>query len=88
MLYVMCLSRVRREAHARFNVRQHRVGRTHTGNHSHGHPLGFKPLIKPSNEAIKRHTRKPGQIVRDHRAAPQAALLAHLNPVIHGWAHY
>jgi RNA-directed DNA polymerase len=71
-----------------FNVRQHHVGRTHTGNNSHGHPLGFKTLIKPSNEAIKRHTRKLGQIVRDHRAAPQEALIAHLNPVIHGWANY
>jgi len=71
-----------------FNVRQYRVGRTHTAKNQHGTPLGFKTLTKPSNEAVKRHLAALGQIVRDSRNKPQEALITALNPVITGWANY
>lgn len=66
-----------------FNVRQFRVGY----NRSPGHQ-GFKTIIKPSKDAQKRHIRKTGDLVHQHRTAPQAALIAALNPAITGWSRY
>ena len=37
---------------------------------------------------VKQHRQRLVQLVRSHRAAPQAALIAHLNPVIRGWCRY
>lgn len=71
-----------------FNVRQYPVGKTHSGRNAKGELLGFKTLIKPSKKAIRRHEEILGEIVRRHRAAPQAALIAKLNPVIQGWTRY
>src|SRR5262249_16896797 len=39
-----------------YHVRQFPVGKTHTGKNAHGKPLGFKTIIGPSKEAVKRHT--------------------------------
>src|SRR2546421_12903748 len=39
-----------------FSIRQFPMGKTHTGKRRNGKPLGFKTIIKPSKEAIKRHT--------------------------------
>jgi RNA-directed DNA polymerase len=69
-------------------VRQYCVGRTHTARSTHGIPLGFKTLTKPSNEAVKRHIVELGKIVREQRTVPQEGLISHLNPVIVGWANY
>lgn len=49
---------------------------------------GFKTLIKPSKEALKRHTKKVGNIIKDHKSKPQLALIKTLNPVIKGWSNY
>jgi RNA-directed DNA polymerase len=69
-----------------FNVRQYRVGkhRIHT---YRGEP-GFKTIIQPSKKAIKRHHEKIGEVIRQHRGAPQKALIAALNPIIRGWTQY
>ena len=64
-----------------YEVRQYRVGKTHS-------KQGFKTIIKPSREAQKRQLHRIRQIVRTHQAAPQVSLIAHLNPVIRGWANY
>jgi RNA-directed DNA polymerase len=69
-------------------IRHYPVGRTHSAKKPDGTLLGFKTLIKPSEEAIKRHVRELGEVVREHQSAPQAALIEHLNPVIKGWANY
>jgi RNA-directed DNA polymerase len=69
-------------------IRQYPVGRTHSAKNTYGKLLGFKTLIKPSEEAIKRHVRALRKIVREQQTAPQAGLIAHLNPVIKGWANY
>jgi len=70
-----------------FNVRQYPVGRSHAGRHN-GHRLGFKTLIRPSQEAVRRHRATLRQQVRQGRALAQVALIGHLNPIIRGWTLY
>jgi RNA-directed DNA polymerase len=71
-----------------FSVRQHPVGQTHTGKNSVGKPLGFKTIIKPSKEAIKRHILALNHRMKDMRSYPQWRLIKELNPVIWGWSNY
>jgi RNA-directed DNA polymerase len=71
-----------------FNVRQYPVGKTHSVRNQHGRLLGFKTLTKPSKEAVQRHIKAIGKIVKVHQTAPQEAVIMELNPVITGWANY
>ncbi len=71
-----------------FTVRQHRVGQTHTGKDTRQRPLGFKTLIRPSKEAIKRHTQEIGRKLREMKNAPQESVIKELNPIIRGWCNY
>jgi len=71
-----------------FHVRQCHEGKTHTGKDTHGRPLGFKTIIKPSKEAIKRHTTATKERIKKLRSAPQGALVTQLNPIIWGWSNY
>ena len=71
-----------------FNIRQYPVGKHHSGKKSNGEILGFKTIIKPSKEKVKEHYRKLADIVDNHKAAPQHALIAKLAPVIRGWCNY
>ena len=71
-----------------FNVRQYPVGKYKTGKTPHGVPQGFKTLIKPSTESIRRHLHKLKQEIKLHIAATQAQLIERLNPKIIGWANY
>ncbi len=71
-----------------FTVRQFPVGQTHTGKNTYGKPLGFKTIISPSKEAIKRHMEEIGNKVRKLRSASQEQLIGTLNPTIRGWANY
>jgi RNA-directed DNA polymerase len=69
-----------------FHIRQYQVGQYRTRTYR-GQP-GFKTLITPSNKAVKRHTAEVRKVVRQHRGAPQTALITVLNPKIRGWAQY
>lgn len=71
-----------------FNIRQYRVAEEYSAKNSKGEAVGFKTLIKPSKEAIKRHVVKVGKIIDAHKSVPQKGLIQHLNPVIRGWANY
>ncbi len=71
-----------------FNIRQYKVGKTHTGLSPHKVPLGFKTIVKPSKEKVKAHIKKVGDIIKKHKASPQIALIKELNPIIMGWANY
>ena len=71
-----------------FTVRQHRVGKTHTGKDTRQRPLGFKTIIRPSKEAMKRHTQEIGRKLRKMRNAPQESIIKELNPIIGGWCNY
>jgi RNA-directed DNA polymerase len=71
-----------------FSIRQYRCGRYRSGRNGQGTLLGFKTLIKPSKEAVKRHMDHLRDIMRHQRAATQEELIAALNPVIRGWSAY
>lgn len=71
-----------------YTIRQFPVGKTHSGKSSRGKPLGFKTLIKPSKEAIKRHTAVLRDKLKQLRSASQAEVIKVLNPIIWGWAAY
>jgi RNA-directed DNA polymerase len=69
-----------------FTVRQYRVSQYRTRTYR-GQP-GFKTLIKPSAKGVRRHTDVMRETIHQYRGAPQAALIATLNPVIRGWTLY
>jgi RNA-directed DNA polymerase len=71
-----------------FTVRQFPVGKHHSGTHPHGGRLGFKTIIKPSKEAIKRHIHEMKHRLRKVTATPQEGVIKDLNPIIRGWANY
>ncbi|MEG4397276.1 group II intron reverse transcriptase/maturase [Microcoleus sp. BROC3] len=71
-----------------FNVRQYPTGKYNTGYNGHREKLGFKTLIKPSKEKVKVHYDHIAEVIQQHKTAPQAALIDHLNPIIRGWANY
>ncbi len=71
-----------------FNIRQIPMGKYSSGKKSNGSLLGFKTLITPSKEKQKIHYDQIASIIETHKAAPQAALITRLNPVIRGWANY
>jgi RNA-directed DNA polymerase len=52
------------------------------------HSLGVKTIITPSQEASKRHLAAIDQRLQELQAAPQAQVIAELNPLIVGWAAY
>lgn len=64
-----------------FTIRQFPAAKYHSRR-------GFKTIIKPSQEAQKRHLRKMAEVIHTHRGSHQTALLAALNPKIRGWAGY
>ncbi len=70
-----------------FSIRHYPTGQTRPRRNGRT-PRPYKMLIKPSTDAIKRHQQALRAIVRRHKAAPQAALVVTLNPVIRGWAAY
>ncbi|HAX74444.1 MAG TPA: group II intron reverse transcriptase/maturase [Cyanobacteria bacterium UBA11372] len=71
-----------------FNIRQFSVGKYHSGKNTQGQKLGFKTIITPSKEKVKVHYDKIADVISRHKAAPQSALIEHLNPIIRGWANY
>jgi RNA-directed DNA polymerase len=70
-----------------FNIRQYPAGKYNTG-YIKGKPLGFKTIIKPSKEKIKIHYDRIAEVIDQHKAAPQAALITRLNPIVRGWVNY
>ncbi len=71
-----------------FNVRQYPVKDINSATDRRGNKLGFKTLIKPSKEAIKRHTKVLKQTIRQYRNAPQEKLIEKLTPKIRRWSNY
>jgi RNA-directed DNA polymerase len=71
-----------------FSVRQYPVGKTHTGANTKGVPLGFKTIIKPSKEAVKRHIAQMKQQIDKRKSAPQGQLIKELDAIIRGWSNY
>jgi len=71
-----------------WNIRQHPVGKYHTGKNTTGQPLGFKTIITPSKEARKRHQAALATIVNTGKADTQDRLILRLNRLTHGWVNY
>ena len=71
-----------------FNIRQYKVGKYQSGKNSKGELLGFKTIIKPSDESVKRHYQKLSDTIKRLNAAPQIKLIKELNPIIRGWCNY
>src|SRR5260370_10883314 len=70
-----------------WTIRQFPVGKTHTGKNPRGKPLGFKTIITPSKEAMKRHCADMKVVIERKRHAPQEKLIGKLNRVNRGWAN-
>ena len=71
-----------------FNIRQYKVGKRNSNKSTNGKLLGFKTLIKPSTESVRRHYLKISDTVKRYSAAPQYQLITKLNPIIRGWCNY
>ena len=71
-----------------FNIRQYPVGKYQSGKNTNGKKLGFKTIIKPDKESIKRHYQKLADTIKRYNAAPQIKLIMELNPIIRGWTNY
>ncbi len=73
-----------------WNIRQYPVGKTHAG--KTGGPtsqrLGFKTIIKPSDEAVRRHLLRIKEEIQKHQSHTQEFLIGSLNRVIRGWCNY
>ncbi len=70
-----------------FNIRQYKVGKYQSGK-CNGKLLGFKTIIKPSDESFKKHYNKISETIKRFNAAPQTKLIKELNPIIRGWCNY
>jgi RNA-directed DNA polymerase len=64
-----------------FKIQQFPVGKYHS-------KQGFKTLITPSKDKQKVHYEQIASVIEAHKAAPQAALISRLNPIIRGGANY
>jgi RNA-directed DNA polymerase len=62
-----------------FNIRQYPVS---------ARRLGFKTIIKPSQESVRRHHQQLREIIEQYRMAEQAKMILKLNPIIRGWCRY
>ena len=71
-----------------FNIRQYKVGKYQSGKNTQKELLGFKTIIMPSKESVKRHYHKIANTVKRLNAAPQIKLTHELNPIIRGWCNY
>jgi RNA-directed DNA polymerase len=71
-----------------FNIRQYKKGKHNSSKSGNGKRLGFKTLIKPSQEKVKKHYETIAEVISSYNSAPQRALVLKLNPIIRGWANY
>jgi RNA-directed DNA polymerase len=71
-----------------FTIRKFPTGKHQASKNTKGETLGFKTLIKPSQESVNRHKEKLGKIIKFHKTSKQLDLIEELNPVIRGWSNY
>ncbi|MEW6730210.1 MAG: group II intron maturase-specific domain-containing protein [Acidobacteriota bacterium] len=71
-----------------FQIRQFPVSKYETGHNPSGVRLGFKTIIEPSKEAIKRHHLNLKEVISKHKGKSQTELIQTLNPKIRGWCNY
>lgn len=54
-----------------FNIRQYKVGKHKGGKTRYGKRLGFKTLITPSKDKVKKHYEKIAEVISSINSAPQ-----------------
>lgn len=64
-----------------FTIRQFKTGKYRSR-------LGFRTIIKPSKDGQKRHLAAMADVIKEHRGAPQTALIVKLNRKVRGWSNY
>ena len=76
------------EGEAGFNFLGFQVRQYHASQYNTSRGRGFKALIQPRPEGVKRHWARLSALISQHKAAKQANLIGVLNPIIAGWANY
>lgn len=71
-----------------FNICQYQVGKYQSGKNGQGKLLGFKTVIRPSSNSVRRHYNKISETIVWLKAAPQEKIISELNPIIRGWCNY
>lgn len=71
-----------------FYIYQNRAGKWVYGKNSKKELMGFKTLITPSKEAMKRHYNQLKRVIDSHRANKQVDLINKLNSIILRWCNY
>ncbi len=71
-----------------FSIRQHRVGKTHSGTWMGRTTLGFKTIISPSAENVADHRATMKDVIKRGAMATPDQLVKRLNPKARGWANY
>ncbi|MBE8964901.1 group II intron reverse transcriptase/maturase [Nostocales cyanobacterium LEGE 12452] len=71
-----------------FYIRQYPQSKHNSAKDTQGNRLGFKTLIKPSDESLQNHYRKLSQIISKNNSRNQTDLIKTLNPIIRGWTQY
>src|SRR5262245_8744314 len=76
------------EGKAGFNFLGFQVSQYRASKYNAARGRGFKTLITPSQEAVKRHWAQLSEFISRNKAARQVNLIGLLNPLIAGWANY
>jgi RNA-directed DNA polymerase len=71
-----------------FHIRQEPAEKLPVGKSRQEYSRGVKTIITPSQEAIRRHLAAIDQKLQQLQTAPQARVIAELNPLIVGWTAY
>ena len=72
-----------------YHIRQFPIGKHRSATHpSTKEKLGFRTLIIPSKDALKKHQQKIKDVITKHKYSHQAILIVELNPIIRGWTNY
>jgi RNA-directed DNA polymerase len=71
-----------------FNVKQYPVGKHNSRKNLKGERVGFKTLIKPSQEKVNKYYQKIAETINKNKSASQTRLIAQLNPQIRAWTNY
>ena len=72
-----------------YHIRQFPIGKYRSAIHpSTKEKLGFRTLIFPSKDSLKRHQQKIKDVLKKHKYSHQAKLIVELNPIIRGWTNY
>lgn len=71
-----------------FHIQQHKAGKHKSTKTSQKKPSGLITLITPTKEAVERHQKKLGEVIKALKHTGHTKLIIKLNPIIMGWSNY